>query len=303
MNQPPEWYRTLRDTESRPHDEPLDLALSVLAHPRSRDDVVLVGRRYVRVPKHQSYRLYPDSGLDRERGPRVPALGHRRPGGTGAPAGRPDAARHGVGRQVAEPPRAALAQGAQPPHREARQPARPGAALGLRRHHDLLAMDHLPTAPYAHLARAQVDVRPAQAARLAAPEAERHRADGHGLALVAPQGAQVACRARRVEHPGPVRRLARELHAGGGWVVHPHAQAADCPADDLPQCLVGLLGGAGKLEAVDPRLYVLRRDRVELDARPARQHVQLQGAAVALQRGGPQALALVCHVLGGGIGK
>ena len=58
-----------------------------------------------------------------------------------------------------------------------------------------------------------------------------------------PKGAEVAADLPRLHRSRAVRRLVRQLYAGGSRVVHPHAEPAYGPADDLAQRLVGFLRG------------------------------------------------------------
>ena len=79
--------------------------------------------------------------------------------------------------------------------------------------------------------------------------------------------------------------------------------AAQDPAVDLSKGLVGLFSCPGEVERIDPILYLLKANALYLAFTPLRHQVAADGASVALQRGGAQALALVGHVLGDGIGK
>ena len=128
----------------------------------------------------------------------------------------------------------------------------------------------MPRTADADLAGAQVDVRPLEAARFAAAQPEGHRADCDRLALVSPQRAEVGTDLARLHRAWAVRRLARQLYAGGGGVVHPHTEPAYGPADNLPQGLVRLFGGPRQLKRINPALYALGRYRLEFQLAPAR---------------------------------
>lgn len=111
----------------------------------------------------------------------------------------------------------------------------------------------MPAALHVDPTTAPVDVLPLDAAGLAAPQPERRREQDDRLELLArylaehsplfdgPQG--------RPSHD----RLARQLDSLR-HVPHPQLVAPQRPPVDLPEGLESLLGGAGALEPVDPRL-------------------------------------------------
>ena len=157
----------------------------------------------------------------------------------------------------------------------------------------------MPAALHVDPSAAPVDVLPLDAAGLAAPQTERRREQYDGLELLARYLAEHSPLVDGTQCRPPHDRLARQLDALR-HVPHPQLVASQRPPVELPEGLERLLGGAGALEPVDPRLELLEAYPLQLATRPSRREVAPDGALVALERCSAETPRAVLHVLGDG---